>query len=85
MSMESLHLDLRKHLHSRIRKVIADHLDTCERMELPVGGSCAGVGDVLLSLTTTFFSDLEISPQEFAKMCLVSYRHAQSKRQQDET
>jgi hypothetical protein len=80
MSVEQIHFDLRKNLHAKIRRAVSDHLQLCEIAEIRGTDAAAGIGDVLIHLCSSFFSDLELSPQEFAKLCLQNYREVQKER-----
>jgi hypothetical protein len=82
--MSQLHDDLKKHLLMRLRRVISDHLDTCVRFDVPDEETYGGSGDVLLFLTCEYYATLEITPQQFIKMCFAGYRASMEKQKRDQ-
>jgi hypothetical protein len=72
---ERIHNDLMRHLRTKVRRAIADHLDTCHRVDLDSDHICAGVAETLLHIFASYVSMcMEMSPQQFAKLCLQAYQ-----------
>jgi len=67
--------DMHTLIGKRMRQILADHVDTCERAGLRPSDVAISIMSSMLFETTVASLKLRISEAEFMSMCKLSYRH----------
>lgn len=80
---DQIHKDLRKHLRQKIKRAIHDHIDICHSVDIKGTDTAAGLADVLLQMTASYFLFLDLTPQQFGQLCHDSYQELQEERKRE--
>jgi hypothetical protein len=84
MTQDQIHRDLKKHLRSKLKRALKDHVEICETMDIPGGDVAIGLAEILLHVVVSYFLHLGLQPQQFGQICHDAYKEFQENEQERE-